>query len=43
MGAMATILLPATDGTDTGNLHNAATLQLRTVNGMTFSVAVKPE
>jgi thiosulfate dehydrogenase (quinone) len=43
MGAMATILLPVTAGTDTGNLHNAATLQLRTVNGMTFSVAVKPE
>jgi thiosulfate dehydrogenase [quinone] large subunit len=43
MGAMATITLPAASGVDTGNLHSAATLQLRTVNGNTFNVAVKTE
>jgi thiosulfate dehydrogenase [quinone] large subunit len=43
MGAMATITLPAASGTDTGSLRNAATLQLRTVNGNTFNVAVRPE
>jgi thiosulfate dehydrogenase [quinone] large subunit len=43
MGAMATVTLPAASGTDTGRLRNAATLQLRTVNGNTFNVAVRPE
>jgi thiosulfate dehydrogenase [quinone] large subunit len=43
MGAMATITLPAASGADTGSLRNAATLQLRTVNGNTFNVAVRPE
>jgi thiosulfate dehydrogenase [quinone] large subunit len=43
MGAMATITLPAASGSDTGRLRNAATLQLRTVNGNTFNVAVKTE
>jgi thiosulfate dehydrogenase (quinone) len=43
MGAMATVTLPATNGADTSILHKAATLQLRTVNGNTFSVAVRPE
>jgi thiosulfate dehydrogenase [quinone] large subunit len=43
MGAMATITLPAASGTDPGRLHGAATLQLRTVNGNIFDVAVRPE
>src|SRR6202049_3956643 len=43
MGAMATITLPTASGTDTGRLHSAATLQLRTVNGYTFNVALSPE
>jgi thiosulfate dehydrogenase [quinone] large subunit len=43
MGAMATITLPAASGADTGSLRNAATLQLRTVNGNRFNVAVRPE
>jgi thiosulfate dehydrogenase (quinone) len=43
MGAMATITLPATSGADAGSLRNAATLQLRTVNGHIFNVPVKPE
>jgi thiosulfate dehydrogenase (quinone) len=43
MGAMATVTLPAASGTATGRLRNAATLQLRTVNGNTFNVAVRPE
>jgi thiosulfate dehydrogenase [quinone] large subunit len=43
MGAMATITLPALSGADTGRLHNAATLLLRTVNGNTFNVAIRPE
>ena len=42
-GAMATITLPAASGTDTGRLRGATMLQLRTVNGNTFSVAVRPE
>jgi thiosulfate dehydrogenase [quinone] large subunit len=42
MGAMATITLPAASGADTTSLRNAATLQLRTVNGNTFNVAVRP-
>jgi thiosulfate dehydrogenase [quinone] large subunit len=42
MGAMATITLPAASGADTGRLHGAATLQLRTVNGNTFDVAIRP-
>src|ERR1700738_383480 len=43
IGAMATITLPAASGADTGSLlHRAATLQLRTVNGNTFNVAVRP-
>jgi uncharacterized membrane protein YphA (DoxX/SURF4 family) len=41
-GAMATITLPVTGNADTGSLRNAATLQLRTVNGNTFNVAVRP-
>jgi len=43
MGAMATITLPATSGADTGSLRNAATLQLRTVNGNTFNLTVITE
>jgi thiosulfate dehydrogenase [quinone] large subunit len=43
MGAMATITLPAASGADTGRLRDATMLQLRTVNGNTFSVAVRPE
>jgi thiosulfate dehydrogenase [quinone] large subunit len=43
MGAMATITLPVTSGADTGSLHNAATLQLRTVNGNTFNLTVRTE
>jgi thiosulfate dehydrogenase [quinone] large subunit len=43
MGAMATITLPAASDADFGRLRNAATLQLGTVNGNTFTVAVKPE
>ena len=43
MGAMATITLPAASGANTGRLRDASTLQLRTVNGNTFSVAVRPE
>jgi hypothetical protein len=42
MGARATITLPAVNGADIGSLRNAATLQLRTVNGNTFNVAVRP-
>src|SRR3984893_7421536 len=41
VGAMATITLPATSGAHTGSLHSAATLQLRTVNGNIFNVAVR--
>jgi thiosulfate dehydrogenase (quinone) len=43
VGAMATITLPAANGADIGSLHSAATLQLRTVNGNTFNLAVRPE
>jgi thiosulfate dehydrogenase (quinone) len=43
VGAMATITLPITSGTNTGSLRSAATLQLRTVNGNTFNVAVRAE
>jgi thiosulfate dehydrogenase (quinone) len=43
MGAMATITLPAASGADTGRLRNATMLQLRTVNGNAFNVAVRPE
>ena len=42
MGAMATITLPVASGADTSRLHSAATLQLRTVNGNIFNVAVGP-
>jgi hypothetical protein len=38
---MATITLPAASSADTGSLHRAATLQLRTVNGNTFNVAAQ--
>jgi thiosulfate dehydrogenase (quinone) len=41
VGATATITLPAASGADTGSLRSAATLQLRTVNGSTFNVAVR--
>jgi thiosulfate dehydrogenase (quinone) len=41
MGAMATITLPAASSADTGSLRRAAMLQLRTVNGNTFNVAVR--
>ncbi|SHL81784.1 thiosulfate dehydrogenase [quinone] large subunit [Bradyrhizobium lablabi] len=41
VGAMATITLPAPSGVNTDSLHNVATLQLRTVNGNTFDVAVR--
>ncbi len=43
MGAIATITLPVASGADTGSLHSAATLELRTVNGNTFNVAVRTE
>ena len=43
MGAMATITLPAASGTEAGGLRNATILQLRTVNGNAFNVAVRPE
>jgi uncharacterized membrane protein YphA (DoxX/SURF4 family) len=42
MGAVATITLPVASGADTTSLHGPATLQLRTVNGNTFNVAVRP-
>jgi thiosulfate dehydrogenase [quinone] large subunit len=41
VGAVATITLPARSGADAGSLHGAATLQLRTVNGNIFNVAVR--
>src|SRR5258708_3534193 len=41
VGAIATITLPAPNNADTANLHSAATLQLRTVNGNIFNVAVR--
>jgi thiosulfate dehydrogenase (quinone) len=43
VGAMATITLPVTSGTNTGNFQSVATLQLRTVNGNTFDVVVRME
>jgi hypothetical protein len=43
MGAMATITLPVTSGTDTGSLRSATTLELRTVNRRIFNVAVRTE
>ena len=42
MGAMATITLPATSAADIGGVHGASTLELHTVNGNTFTVAVRP-
>jgi uncharacterized membrane protein YphA (DoxX/SURF4 family) len=42
MGAMATITLPATSAAGIGRLHDAATLELRTVNGNAFNVDVGP-
>jgi thiosulfate dehydrogenase (quinone) len=38
---MATITLSVASGADTASLHSAATLQLRTVNGNTFAVAIR--
>jgi hypothetical protein len=43
MGAMAMITLPAASGADIGSLRTATTLQLRTVNGNRFNVAIRPE
>jgi uncharacterized membrane protein YphA (DoxX/SURF4 family) len=43
MGAMATITLPSPNGTNISRLSRAATLQLRTVNGNTFSVGIRIE
>jgi hypothetical protein len=40
-GAMATITLPVTSNADRGSLHSAATLQLHTVDGNTFNVAIR--
>ena len=42
MGAMATITLPATGAANIAAIHGGATLELRTVNGNTFDVAVRP-
>ena len=42
MGAMATVTLPATSAAQIGGVHGAATLELTTVNGNAFSVAVRP-
>ena len=42
MGAMATIILPATSAAAIGGIHGATTLELRTVNGNTFNVAATP-
>jgi thiosulfate dehydrogenase (quinone) len=42
VGAIATITLPATGAAEIGGVHGAATLELRTVNGNIFSVAVRP-
>ena len=41
-GSMATITLPATSAAEIGGVHGAATLELHTVNGNTFNVAVRP-
>jgi thiosulfate dehydrogenase (quinone) len=43
MGAMATITLPATSAAAIIGLHGAAKLELRTVNGHTFNVAVRAD
>jgi thiosulfate dehydrogenase (quinone) len=43
VGAMATITLPPAGVSDTGSLFRARTLQLRTVNGNTFNVAIRTE
>jgi thiosulfate dehydrogenase [quinone] large subunit len=43
MGATAIITLPAMSATKIGGIHGAATLELRTVNGNTFTMAVRPE
>ena len=43
MGAMATIRLPATSAAAIVGVHGAARLELRTVNGNTFNVAVRAE
>src|SRR5882757_169964 len=43
MGAVATIWLPATSAAAIVGVHGAATLELRTVNGNTFNVAVRAE
>src|SRR5437588_656917 len=42
MGSMATITLPATSAAGIGGVHGASTLELHTVNGNTFTVAVRP-
>jgi len=43
MGAMATITLPATSAAAIVGVRDAAKLELRTVNGHTFNVAVRAE
>jgi thiosulfate dehydrogenase [quinone] large subunit len=43
MGAKATITLPATSAAAILGVHGAAKLELRTVNGNTFNVAVRAE
>lgn len=43
VGAMATITLPATNAAKRGGIRGAAMLELRTVNGNTFNVAIRPE
>jgi hypothetical protein len=40
---MATITLPATTAAAIMGVHGAARLELRTVNGSTFDVAVRAE
>jgi hypothetical protein len=43
MGAKATITLPATSATAIIGIHGAAKLELRTVNGNAFNIAVSAE
>ena len=43
MGAMATITLPATSAAAINGIHGAAKLELRTVNGDAFNIAVSAE
>jgi hypothetical protein len=43
VGAMATITPPATSAAKSDGIRGAATLELRTVNGTTFNVAVRPD